>query len=835
MPSLIDFSAVGDDSSPTDASAPVSRGKGLIDFDAIVSEKPKGSFAKARQGETADPWAKAVEYIKPFIKSDGVEGFNPKPFHFGGTGQDIGYGTPAQPGDTEITPEEADRRLTESLGAVASQLSGVITNDKLTDKQRGALVSLVYNLQGDPTKAQSLIAQINSGDTEGAQKAFRNYTHADGKYLAGLDQRRYREAALFGGGEDPGQDEALKAVRGAPPSQDQEAGAAVGAAGGAALARQPGAPDSRAMLASMPGASASVGAGPNMAERLAADIGIAKPGWRMADSPIVQSGGESLIPSAQGIGNALSGVGNNIANTLRGVESPEVKAYRDAALKVAQGQPRTSQDQAALDEHIRGQTQAVLDTALPGSIANRLADPAVIQGRALKTVANRLAQSAEGGGLTAEQAIAELEQARGAGKPLALADVGGQNVQGLLGVAARTPGAGKEQITDFLRERSKGTSAGVMNDIDANLAAGQSNYVTEQALSEAQSKAARPLYEAARDANPAMRSDDISAILNTPSGKDALAAAKKKMADDRVPAGPEPPDGSYSLQTLDYVKRALDDRAGAAVRSGEKNDARIFSGLSSDLRTAMDAADASAAPGKPGLYQQARRAFSGPEASKAALEEGRLFEGKDPQQIADEMSKMTDADKDFYRLGVANRLKDKAGKSSTLPGLLRSLETDVRLNDQLRPIFRDQESLTKFLKATGYERSMRETEHAALGNSATAARLAEDEGAHLDNIVSAGEAARDMAHGNVIGLAKKAKEVVNWLEARRAPLMYEQIGKILTDINLAATSPTGIELLKRFPGSATQKALAAQAQKAALQNQLAAMGRRAPQNMLAGP
>lgn len=67
----------------------------------------------------------------------------------------------------------------------------------LTDNQRGALVSFVFNVGAGNFRASTLLKKLNIRDYDGAADEFRRWNKAGGKVLAGLTRRRDAEAALF--------------------------------------------------------------------------------------------------------------------------------------------------------------------------------------------------------------------------------------------------------------------------------------------------------------------------------------------------------------------------------------------------------------------------------------------------------------------------------------------------------------------------------------------------------------------------------------------------------------------------------------------------------------
>jgi GH24 family phage-related lysozyme (muramidase) len=109
--------------------------------------------------------------------------------------------------DTVVSKEEAKALLNSDLPkyeAVAVKGIGADAWEKLNQDQRNSLTSLAYN--GGPGQIRSLVKHglreaILKGDTAGASKIIyeKGWKTSDGKFLAGLDTRRLKEATLFAG------------------------------------------------------------------------------------------------------------------------------------------------------------------------------------------------------------------------------------------------------------------------------------------------------------------------------------------------------------------------------------------------------------------------------------------------------------------------------------------------------------------------------------------------------------------------------------------------------------------------------------------------------------
>lgn len=111
----------------------------------------------------------------------------------------IGYGHTAgvKQGDT-CTQMQADLWLKNELSAQERTINEFVTV-KITQNQRDALASFIYNVGSGAFKNSTLARKLNNGDYAGAAAEFAKWTKAGGKTLPGLISRRAAERALFEG------------------------------------------------------------------------------------------------------------------------------------------------------------------------------------------------------------------------------------------------------------------------------------------------------------------------------------------------------------------------------------------------------------------------------------------------------------------------------------------------------------------------------------------------------------------------------------------------------------------------------------------------------------
>ncbi|MGY0790980.1 lysozyme [Azospirillum argentinense] len=113
----------------------------------------------------------------------------------------IGYGHTAgvRMGQT-IDGLQAEVYLRADMAAAAAQVDKLV-KVPLTDAQRGALASFVFNLGAGALGGSTLLRLLNQGNYEGAAAEFPKWVYATvngvKKQLDGLKKRRAAERALF--------------------------------------------------------------------------------------------------------------------------------------------------------------------------------------------------------------------------------------------------------------------------------------------------------------------------------------------------------------------------------------------------------------------------------------------------------------------------------------------------------------------------------------------------------------------------------------------------------------------------------------------------------------
>jgi lysozyme len=132
----------------------------------------------------------------------GFEGYRDKAYQCSAGVWTIGYGTTVYPngrkvreGDT-CTLQQAEEYLDNDLKFFRDAVGTLVTVE-LTDNERAALVSFVYNIGARAFGGSTMLKLLNKGQKNAASLEFLKWTRAGGKVLRGLQHRRLREKEVF--------------------------------------------------------------------------------------------------------------------------------------------------------------------------------------------------------------------------------------------------------------------------------------------------------------------------------------------------------------------------------------------------------------------------------------------------------------------------------------------------------------------------------------------------------------------------------------------------------------------------------------------------------------
>jgi hypothetical protein len=350
-------------------------------------------------------------------------------------------------------------------------------------------------------------------------------------------------------------------------------------------------------------------------------------------------------------------------------------------------------------------------------------------------VGNILLDKLKAQGHTPEEAGQMIDQARARGVPLALMDTGDE-ARGLASALARKPGPSRTIIRDAVIPRQEAQLDRVQGAIRRDL--GPTVNVRQQSedLIQQARTAAAPLYDKAYAA-PARTSPELESLLETPAGKQAIARAKTIAANEqRDPSkmgftldanGEAALAKNPSMQTLDYVKRGLDDvieahRDPVTGRLNLDESGRAIVGVRAKLLNQLDTLNPD--------YKAARLAYSGPASMASALAKGAKIGTRDSEQILAETRDLSPPELEQYRLGVRSALSKALEGKVDGADKVRALVGTPAKRKALAQVFGGVGEFNNFLSTLADEAHAAATYGRVNAGSQTAANLADDAGAN---------------------------------------------------------------------------------------------------------
>lgn len=304
--------------------------------------------------------------------------------------------------------------------------------------------------------------------------------------------------------------------------------------------------------------------------------------------------------------------------------------------------------------------------------------------------------------LSPDEVVRRLEHDLRNGVPSMMGDVGGEHLDALSEVVA---GKSVPKATEYSRKvagRQAASGQRVQDAINQGLRPAD-YYDTFDKLREQLYTASKPLYNAAYAAHPSIDNDIVNELLSRPEGKKAFKKAFDYARNDGLKISDEQlkdilskqEEYAPSLQMLDYVKRALDDKISKVESKGANAEGRILRDMRNSLRDTLDSISTG--------YKEARAQYAGDLEVLDALKLGREnFDTLSPKELQRMVSKMSDAEKDALRTGVAEHLFTKLANAPRRQNAANYVIGTQALTEKLMPLFNTKDDYVRFV--TGLER-----------------------------------------------------------------------------------------------------------------------------------
>lgn len=327
----------------------------------------------------------------------------------------------------------------------------------------------------------------------------------------------------------------------------------------------------------------------------------------------------------------------------------------------------------------------------------------------------------------------QMQEAQANGVPAMIAD-SGENARGLLAASARAPGRARTVAGSALDERQAGLHDRVTGAIERDLGpVTDPHQVSEQLMTGARAKAG-PLYEAAYSVPGAPRfADNVRELLGRPSMRNAMSRARA-IADEE---GRDPTAMGFdfdaegnvvlgrgpSWQTLDYVKRGLDDviESGRNEVTGRLRLDEVGRAVNDTQREFLRQIDA-ANP----AYAQARAAYAGPARANGALSRGLKSLNMSADDIAHNTENLAPHEMDLFRHGMRRAMAERVASLGDNADVVRALVGTGKRRAALARVFGGGAQFDRFVSTLQAEQRGFETFRKARLGSPTAANVQDD-------------------------------------------------------------------------------------------------------------
>lgn len=334
---------------------------------------------------------------------------------------------------------------------------------------------------------------------------------------------------------------------------------------------------------------------------------------------------------------------------------------------------------------------------------------------------------------------------------LNVADVAGENTKGLVRTAVNVPGPARTRVTSQMNIRQMGQGDRVGREVAAAFGDPAAFQSTLDDTVNTIKTQASPLYQKAFKEAPAV---DVSGVVQAIDdrimpGVNKIVSPADNLADDSVTAAIARLRSRFltgtnqrvGLQDLHLQKMDLDGMIEKAKRAGEATKVRALVQVKNELLKAMDAASPD--------YKTARGIFAGEMEVQNALDAGLSYATNPASLTARDIAKMSKAERDAFRIGVARGLREVIDKSPDGADVVKRIFGSRSKRAALEPLFDNVTDRARFQNAMIREARATKTRQAVIGNSTTARQQADMEDAGI-----ALGTALDVGTGGIAGAIK---------------------------------------------------------------------------------
>lgn len=308
-----------------------------------------------------------------------------------------------------------------------------------------------------------------------------------------------------------------------------------------------------------------------------------------------------------------------------------------------------------------------------------------------------------------------------------VADVGGENVRGLVERVAQTPGAGRTQVVPALTKRQQEQATRISDDLKALTGTNKTAMQAIDETIEARELAASPLYKKAMEFDAKQVPEIVNAVAKEMQQGHGLAIIKSKEFRNTLQSeygiGEEGIKNAPLMVIIDAWKKEVDGSIGVATRAGNKRLAEVLTNMKNRVVSVTDKHNPD--------YAAARSAWAGKSAYLDSIEEGRgiLAKNVSAEEMAGAFRLLDEPQKEAFRIGAVSSIINRMGSDPAKLGDMTKYLRSPEMLKKIAAMMPTSEAAASWLKRMQYEVSSSELTARAMGNSATARRLAEQKDA----------------------------------------------------------------------------------------------------------
>lgn len=333
----------------------------------------------------------------------------------------------------------------------------------------------------------------------------------------------------------------------------------------------------------------------------------------------------------------------------------------------------------------------------------------------------KLLQALQRDGVSPADALARLQAIKSSNyKPETIIELGGENTRRLADIVAQYPGA-SQAAREMVEERAAGAAQRITQDFRTAFQVNADAMDLAESLIQSRDRLAGPLYRQAYQEGGVISDERITKLMQIPQFQDAYARARRIAALDGIPLPEKASDiekvGGFDLQTLDYIKRGLDDVLFTGKQPGSGIGKTELGKLKERRKEFVDIVDEVG----PASYKEARGVYAGATEVLDAIEEGKNFTKLDPRELSRKFEKLSDSEKEGFKIGVYDAIRTNINKGADGVDVLRRVWGSPEKRQQLS-VFLGQDTFQDLSNQLLREKVIRQTDVKLMGGSATQPR-----------------------------------------------------------------------------------------------------------------